>query len=157
MRLSLLCFFHRLLGHLELHRYNWILLFNLFFAIAVWLSFILTTVFDSDPIRAYWVFPPMPSRQLQEGMSFTILSGFNTLSELLVASLPIPLLFGNRKLPLSQRWNIVGLLSLGYLVAIVGTARAYYAWQIFYAYDHSWWGTPYLITSEVELDTALVR
>ena len=157
IRLSLLSFFYRLLGHIELRRYNWVLHFNLFLVIAIWLCLVMTTVFNDTPIPAYWQFPQPPaSRQLQEADSFAILSAFNTFSEIFIAALPIPLIFGKRHLPVLQRWSVVGLLCVGFLVGVVGIVRSYFCYVVFQNYDHSWWAEPYLISSEIELDTALV-
>lgn len=85
----------------------------------------------------------------------TILSAINTFSEALVASLPIPILF---KLKMDQRTrlNVLSLLSLGYLVALVGSVRTVLVWHLFDTNDLTWWAAPHWIASEVEISIAIV-
>ena len=157
IRLSLLFFFYRLLTHFEIRKYRWVLHCNVFFVIAIWAALVCSTVFNDNPIRAYWTFPLITSaKQDLERYSFTILSSLNTFSELLIAVLPLPVVFGKLNILPVQRWGTAVLLSLGILVAVVGGIRTFYAWKFFTEYDHSWVATPYLICSEIELDTALV-
>ena len=156
IRLSLLLYLHRLMKVVGLHRYRWVLYWNIAFVAAVWLAFIFTTVFANIPVKAYWTFPPIPSKQPPEDVVFTVLSALNSLSELFVALLPTTLVLFKLDMPRSQKVWVSFLLSLGSLVGIVGFVRSYYAWLLFSGYDHPWWSTPYAITSSVELNTALV-
>jgi hypothetical protein len=79
----------------------------------------------------------------------------NTLSELVIAILPVLAVFQLRVDP-RQRWSVIGLLSLGFLVAFAGCFRTYYLYKTVGTYDLTWWSTPHWICSEVEIDTALV-
>jgi len=80
----------------------------------------------------------------------------NTISEIVIAILPVGAVFGLQVDP-QQRWSVVGLLSLGFFVAFAGCFRTYYIWKTVRTYDMTWWSTPHWICSEVEIDTALVR
>jgi uncharacterized protein YraI len=79
----------------------------------------------------------------------------NTVSEFVIAVLPIFAIFGLRVDP-RQRWSVIGLLSLGFFVAFAGCFRTYYLWKTVATYDMTWWSTPHWICSEVEIDAALV-
>jgi hypothetical protein len=79
----------------------------------------------------------------------------NTISEVVLAVLPVVAVFRLRVDPW-ERLSVVGVLSLGFLVAVAGCFRTYYLWKMFSTYDMTWWSTPHWICSEVEIDTALV-
>jgi hypothetical protein len=79
----------------------------------------------------------------------------NTLSEVWVATMPFIAVFRLR-VDYRQRWGVIGLLSLGYLVAVAGIFRTYYIFKLISTYDLTWWSGPQWICSEVEIDLALV-
>jgi hypothetical protein len=81
-------------------------------------------------------------------------SVFNTVSEIVIAILPVAAVFRFNVDP-NQRWGVIGLFSLGYLVAIAGVVRSYYLWKVVETYDLTWWASPQWCCSEVELDLAL--
>jgi hypothetical protein len=78
----------------------------------------------------------------------------NTVSEVALAVLPAIAVFRFKVDP-SQRWSVIGLLSLGYLVAIAGIVRSYYLWRAAETYDLTWWASPQWCCAEVEIDLAL--
>jgi hypothetical protein len=76
--------------------------------------------------------------------------------EFFVAILPIPVIFDLR-MEKRQRWSVISLLSLGFLVTIVGCVRCYFVWKgMLETYDITWWSEQHWICSEVENDVALV-
>jgi hypothetical protein len=79
----------------------------------------------------------------------------NTASELVIAILPVLAVFRLQVDP-RQRWTVIGLLSLGFLVTLAGCLRTYTIWRTVQSYDLAWWSTPHWICSEVEIDLALV-
>jgi hypothetical protein len=79
----------------------------------------------------------------------------NTASELVIAILPVLAVFRLQVDP-RQRWTVIGLLSLGFLVTLAGCLRTYTIWRTVESYDLAWWSTPHWICSEVEIDLALV-
>ena len=83
------------------------------------------------------------------------LSSFNTFSEALVASLPIPIIFQLQMEP-KTRWNVVTLLCLGYFVAIVGSVRTVFLYILYNTNDLTWWSAPHWMCSEVEISVAIV-
>lgn len=82
-------------------------------------------------------------------------AALNTVQEFIVASLPVAAVFefGVHR---QQRWPVVSLLSLGYLVALCGTVRTYFVWLAMTSSDPSWVSTPHWICSQAELGVALV-
>lgn len=79
----------------------------------------------------------------------------NTVSEFVVACLPIPLIM-SLKMSRTQFYDVVSVLCLGFLVVACGCVRTYYLWMSVTRYDPSWYGGPHWICSEVEIDTAMV-
>lgn len=79
----------------------------------------------------------------------------NTLSEVVIATLPVIAVF-RLHIHRDQRWSVLGLLSLGYVVAAAGCFRTFYMWKTISTWDMTWWSTPHWIASELEIDLALV-
>jgi hypothetical protein len=80
----------------------------------------------------------------------------NTLLELVCALLPIPAVL-SLQMDRKQRWGVIGVLSLGILVVLVGCVRVYFVHKtMMVSWDTSWWGEAHWITSEVENDLSLV-
>lgn len=98
---------------------------------------------------------PSPGVCINEMYADTILSSFNTFSEAVIAALPIPVLFQLR-MKWSQRWAVFSLLSLGFLVAVVGSVRTYYVWYLFHSDDLTWYAEQHWICAEVEICVAIV-
>lgn len=55
-----------------------------------------------------------------------------------------------------QRWAVLSLLCLGFLVAVVGCARTYYVWCLFSNDDLTWYSGPHWICADVEICVATV-
>ena len=87
------------------------------------------------------------------GMQFAAI--FNTVSEVVVAVLPAIAVFRFKVDP-RQRWSVIILLSLGYLVAIAGIVRSYFLWKAAGTYDLTWWASPQWCSAEVEIDLAII-
>jgi hypothetical protein len=85
----------------------------------------------------------------------TILSALNTFSEVLIATLPIPVIFQINMEP-RQRWSVISLVSLGFLVAVVGIIRTVFIKMEYDSNDPTWMFGPYWICSEVEISVAMV-
>lgn len=93
---------------------------------------------------------------MDEGVTLLIASVFNTVSEFLVAVLPIPVVMRLR-MDRDQKRAIVSLLSLGILVSVVGSIRTYYVWLgEMKTHDISWYSVPHWICAAVEIDVALI-
>jgi len=93
---------------------------------------------------------------IDDGKSFLITAIINTTSEFLIALLPVIAVFRLRVVP-TQRWSVISLLSLSFLVAFAGIFRTFFVFKAVYTHDLTWWSTPQWLTSEVEIDVALVR
>ena len=80
---------------------------------------------------------------------------FNTVCEVIIAILPAIAVFRFKVDP-KQRWSVIGLLSLGYLVAIAGIVRSYFLWRAAETYDLTWYASPQWCSAAVEIDLAII-
>lgn len=55
-----------------------------------------------------------------------------------MAILPWVAVYGVNVAP-HQRWNVIGLLSLGFFVALAGIVRSFYLWKMVETYDLTWY------------------
>ena len=93
---------------------------------------------------------------IDEGISGVWLGGFNTLADLLITLLPIPVIL-RLQMPKRQRVGVVILLSLGLVVTIAGALRTYYLWyDLVDSYDVTWLSFPLWISATVEIYLGLV-
>lgn len=103
-----------------------------------------------------WAWPQIENaRCLNNGISMFAGAVLNTISEFIVACLPIPLVF-TLGMSQGQRYSVISLLSLGLLVVVCGVLRTHYIWLTYENHDPAWWAGPHWICSEVEIDTAIV-
>lgn len=82
---------------------------------------------------------------------------FKTFVDLLVTTLPIPLIL-RMNMTRAQRYGLVFLLGLGYVVTAAGALRTYYSWRVYYgdSYDYTWEQFPAFVASAVENNLAVV-
>jgi hypothetical protein len=158
VRLSVLCLFYRLAKSCHAPRlYFWILHATLVFNLALMFFYIFNGIFPCRPIRAFWAWPAIEGATCQdEAKIIQAIAIVNTISEFFLATLPLLGVFelGVRK---GQRWSVVCLLSLGYLVGLTGCVRTYFVCTLFTGdFDVTWWVYPQYICSEVEIDLAII-
>jgi hypothetical protein len=110
------------------------------------------------PIHAYWSFPEPPGSRCLHEAPVTMAGGYvKIFVDLLITTLPIPLIM-RMNMQRRQRYLVVMLLSLGYIVAIAGAIRTYYTWKALYGTnDPTWYQYPAFIASAIENNLAIVR
>jgi hypothetical protein len=157
VRFSLLCFYYRLIDHISIRKYIWVLHTFVAISVAFLIAYVFALVFSCTPIDAYWTFPPKPgSKCIDVGAFLVSASIINTILELVTAILPIPVVL-TLQMEKKQRWSVISLLSLGFLVVIIGCIRTYFVWlSLVGSWDANWWSYPQWICSEVENNVALV-
>jgi hypothetical protein len=89
---------------------------------------------------------------------YQALSVVNTLCEFCIALFPA---IGAYTLHVDaqQRWHVISLLSLGFLVTIAGCFRVFFLWKCVAPvdYDGTWWTSAQWLCAEVEINVAMVR
>jgi hypothetical protein len=80
----------------------------------------------------------------------------NTILELVVAMLPIPVIL-SLSMKRRDRWSAISVLCLGVVVFTAGCVRCWVVYQaLLGTFDSTWWSGPQWICSEVENNIALV-
>ncbi|KAK5111136.1 hypothetical protein LTR62_005335 [Meristemomyces frigidus] len=156
-RLSLVCFYYRLLKDSGLRWLNWVLHVSLLWTMVVGIGFVCLAIWLCVPIQAYWVFPPdSGGRCLDEGKVLLGSGIINCFSDLLTTVLPIPIV-ARLQMPRRQRIGVCILLCLGFIVTIAGIIRTYFIWKsLVQQYDETWWAYPLWIAAAVEIDLAVI-
>ena len=157
-RMALIFFYYRITpggSAMRVFR-RWIHLVAVFSA-ATGLMLVFATIFQCSPIRAMWTWPPVQgARCINEGRWTFVCGIINTIADIFVVVLPIPIIYKLR-LPLRKRIGAIVLVSLGFLVCIVGIVRAYFVWlSLIHSYDVTWNGYGALVAATVEIHVGLV-
>lgn len=79
----------------------------------------------------------------------------NTFCEFLLATMPL-LAVIRLGIEREKWWIIIGLLSFGYIVGIVGCFRIFFVWRAIQTFDFTWWANPQWLCSEVENNLAII-
>ena len=157
-RMALIFFYYRITqGGSAMRAFRrWIHLVALFSA-ATGLVLVFATIFQCSPIRAMWTWPPIQgARCINEGRWTFVCGIINTIADIFVVVLPIPIIYKLR-LPLRKRIGAIILVSLGFLVCVVGVVRAYFVWlSLMHSYDVTWNGYGALVAATVEIHVGLV-
>jgi hypothetical protein len=183
---SLLAFYYRLIQESGVRWFRIALHCSVAFNIFAWLPFVFTEIFvcmyvntssyifspvlpthgrdivNADkhlirPIYAYWTFPePAGSKCMLEG-PVTMVGGLvKIVVDLLITTLPIPLIL-RMNMGRRQRYLVVLLLGLGYIVTAAGAVRAYFTWKAFYdTNDQTWYEYPAFVAAALENNLAIV-
>ncbi|KAF2221797.1 hypothetical protein BDZ85DRAFT_220207 [Elsinoe ampelina] len=156
-RMSLIFFYFRLIHDAHLKWFRWILHASQAWTIAVGITFVFLSIFICIPVQAYWTFPPLPTQQcLDEGLVTLVAGIINSLTDLFITLLPIPLIM-RLKLPVRQRLGVLVLLCLGIVVTAAGVVRTYYIYKSLIAsWDVTWYAFYLWIAACVEIDLAVI-
>ena len=92
------------------------------------------------------------------GAVYQSLSVVNTVSEFFIALFPVIGAYTLR-VDARQRWHVISLLSLGFLVTIAGCFRTFFVWKCVAPdnWDGGWWTSAQWLCAEVEINLAMVR
>lgn len=156
-RISLICFYYRLVKNSGITWFNKVLHASMFFVVGLGIAFTCVGIWLCDPVEAYWVFPLIEGHKcMNEGTSTLIIGIFNCIADLLCTLLPIPLVW-KLKMPAKHRTGVCILLGLGFIVTIAGIIRTYFIWQsLINSWDETWYSYPLWICAAIEIDLAVV-
>lgn len=85
-------------------------------------------MYNYRPISAYWTFPAS-GKCIDEGTVTLAAGGINCFADILITTLPIPMIL-KLQMPLRQRMGVVVLLSLGFIVTVAGAIRYVYSMRL---------------------------
>ncbi|KAF2656699.1 hypothetical protein K491DRAFT_691741 [Lophiostoma macrostomum CBS 122681] len=155
-RLSLLCFYYRLIHDSGKQLVLWTIHANVALSIGIFVTFICLTIFQCHPIRYYWTFGSPAGSCMDEG-KVTLAAGIiNLIADLFCTVLPIPMVI-KLQMPKRQRIAVVLLLSAGFIVVIAGIVRTWFIYQsLVVEYDLTWYSFPLWIAAAVEIDLGVI-
>ncbi len=117
----------------------------------------------TSPISAYWTYYPWETyvrnynQQCMDKATAELTAGaINTLADILVNLLPIPVVY-KLNMPHRERIGIIVLLSLGGIATIMGGVRTFYIWKsLVGSWDEPWYAYPLFIAATLEVDLAII-
>ena len=81
---------------------------------------------------------------------------FKLFIDVMITTLPIPLIL-HLKMGSMQKYGVIIVLALGYIVCAAGAVRSYYTYVIFWkSTDQIWYDYPTFLASTVENDLGIV-
>lgn len=116
-------------------------------------------VSDADnhsPISSYWKLNSDHRDCIPEGPPLMVQSTLNVVTDFMIYALPIPTLF-SLSLPWSQRIGLVVLFSVGGVIVVASSFRAYWIhYTLFETYDATWEGYQIWVWTAVETNVGVI-
>lgn len=108
------------------------------------------------PISSYWKLKADHRDCIPEGPPLIVQSTLNVVTDFMIYALPIPTLF-SLSLPWSQRIGLIVLFSVGGVIVVAGSFRAYWIhYTLFKTYDATWEGYQIWVWTAVETNVGVI-
>ncbi|EUC45546.1 hypothetical protein COCMIDRAFT_95210 [Bipolaris oryzae ATCC 44560] len=118
------------------------------FLVALWVQCI--------PISSYWKLNADHRDCIPEGPPLVVQSVLNVVTDFMIYALPIPTLF-SLSLPWSQRIGLIVLFSVGGLIVVASSFRAYWIhYTLFRTYDATWEGYQIWVWTAIETNVGVI-
>ncbi|KAI4708374.1 hypothetical protein J4E89_006998 [Alternaria sp. Ai002NY15] len=118
------------------------------FLVALWVQCI--------PISSYWTLQADHRDCIPEGPPLVVQSVLNVVTDFMIYALPIPTLFG-LSLPTTQRIGLVILFSVGGVIVVASSFRAYWVhYTLFETYDATWEGYQIWVWTAIETNVGVI-
>ncbi|KAK5173751.1 uncharacterized protein LTR77_002432 [Saxophila tyrrhenica] len=158
-KISVLCFYRRLVAGTYSRRWKWAVIAAIIFTAAWTLTFIFMLIFNCNPTRAYWKSFDLLWTEEYKCVNTTVvnlLAGiFAALSDLYAVALPC-LMTRHFDLPRRQKIALNLIFCLGLLVVGASGVRTYYLWQVGIDSDVSWMIFDAYIWAQLELQLSII-
>ncbi|KAF1365915.1 hypothetical protein EJ07DRAFT_53053, partial [Lizonia empirigonia] len=155
-RLSLHCFYYRLVADTGKIWFKWLIHVNVTYTLGILVSFIFIAVFLCTPISDYWVIGSPENSCMNEGTVTLICGIINCVADFATTVTPIPLILGLH-MPRRQRYAVAGLFAMGLIVTVAGIVRTWYIYKsLVTTYDNTWYAYPLWIAAAVEIDLGVI-
>lgn len=154
-RFSLLCFYYRLVQHINWRRSTIVLhvvvVINVIFSVGNMLALCLAC----RPLNVLWSGELHPKCINLSNFLFSMAVA-TTVLEFIVAMLPVPVIL-TLQMDRKQKWSVAALLCMGLFTTLAGCIRNYYVWKgWFSSYDAFWTADPIWLSAEIENWVAIV-
>ncbi|KAH5690820.1 hypothetical protein HBI23_013520 [Parastagonospora nodorum] len=156
-RLSLHCFYYRLVTDTGKTWFRWLIHANVAYTLGIFISYPFIAIFLCVPVRAYWIPGGVPGAYcLDEGVATLICGIISCVADFITTITPMPLVMGLR-MPRQQRLAVGFLFGLGIIVTIAGIVRTWYIYRsLFNEWDQTWYSYPLWIAAAVEIDLGVI-
>ncbi|RYN77762.1 hypothetical protein AA0120_g11214 [Alternaria tenuissima] len=151
-RLSLHCFYYRLVTDTGKSWFKWAIHANVAYTIGLFISWTFIGIFFCTPVKNYWTIGAPADTCMDEAVMTLICGIMSCVADLLTTITPIPLVLGLH-MRLRERMAVASLFGMGLIVTGAGIVRTWYIYRsLFNEYDQTWYAYPLWIAAAVEID-----
>ncbi|KZM19709.1 uncharacterized protein EKO05_0004087 [Ascochyta rabiei] len=155
-RLSLHCFYYRLVANTGTTWFKWLIHFNVAYTLGILVSYTFIAIFLCNPVSDYWVIGSPAGSCMNEGTATIICGIINCVADFATTVTPIPLVLGLH-MPRRQRYAVALLFSMGIIVTVAGIVRTWFIYKsLITTYDNTWYAYPLWIAAAVEIDLGVI-
>ncbi|OAL56539.1 hypothetical protein IQ07DRAFT_554538 [Pyrenochaeta sp. DS3sAY3a] len=155
-RLSLQCFYYRLVSDTGKRWFVWLVHLNVAYTVGIFISFTFVAIFLCDPVRNYWIIGAPPETCMDEGVVTLICGIINCVADLVTTITPIPLVM-SLQMPRRQRIAVAVLFGMGIIVTVAGIVRTWYIYRsLIGEFDQTWYAYPLWIAAAIEIDLGVI-
>ncbi|KAF9699265.1 hypothetical protein EKO04_003181 [Ascochyta lentis] len=155
-RLSLHCFYYRLVADTGKTWFKWLIHANVAYTLGILVSFTFLAIFLCTPVSDYWVIGSPAGSCLNEGTATLVAGIINCIADFATTITPIPLILGLH-MPRRQRYAVALLFAMGIIVTIAGIVRTWFIYKsLITTYDNTWYAYPLWIAAAVEIDLGVI-
>ncbi|KAJ4989844.1 hypothetical protein SVAN01_04681 [Stagonosporopsis vannaccii] len=155
-RLSLHCFYYRLVADTGKTWFKWCIHLNVAYTIGIFISFIFLAIFQCTPVSDYWMIGSPVDSCMNEGTVTLVCGIINCVADLATTVTPMPLIMGLH-MPRRQRFAVACLFALGIIVTVAGIVRTWFIYKsLITTYDNTWYAYPLWIAAAVEIDLGVI-
>ncbi|KAI4674809.1 uncharacterized protein J4E84_010415 [Alternaria hordeiaustralica] len=156
-RLSLHCFYYRLVTDSGKTWFKWAVHVNVAYTLGILISFPFVAIFFCTPIKNYWTIGAPADTCMDEGTATLICGIINCVADFLTTLTPIPLVMGLH-MRLRERMAVAALFGMGLIVSAAGIVRTWFIYRSLFnnEYDQTWYAYPLWIAAAVEIDLGVI-
>ncbi|KAH9868670.1 hypothetical protein J1614_007742 [Plenodomus biglobosus] len=173
-RLSLHCFYYRLVADSGKTWFKWLIHANVVYTVGIFISFTFIAIFCRfvcvnsktiylplsytvcHPVKNYWTLTAPANSCMDEGYVTLVCGILNCVADFATTITPIPLVMGLH-MPRRQRIAVAILFGLGIIVTVAGVVRTWYIYaSLIKSYDQTWYAYPLWIAAAVEIDLGVI-
>jgi hypothetical protein len=93
-RLSLHCFYYRLVQDSGLPWFKWLIHANVIYTVGIFISFPFLAIFQCLPVKAYWTINLGPVNCMDEGVATMVCGILSCVADFATTVTPMPLVYG---------------------------------------------------------------
>ncbi|RYO35209.1 hypothetical protein AA0113_g11557 [Alternaria arborescens] len=155
-RLSLHCFYYRLVTDTGKSWFKWAIHANVAYTVGLFISWTFIGIFFCNPVKNYWTIGAPADTCMDEAVMTLICGIMSCVADLLTTITPIPLVLGLH-MRLRERIAVASLFGMGLIVTAAGVVRTWYIYRsLFNEYDQTWYAYPLWIAAAVEIDLGVI-